>query len=59
LDSISFGVPHWADWQEKTRAISPREKMPFEVTPIIPYLTRYSAAAAVESPSNSAIAKNQ
>ncbi|MGH9741230.1 MAG: hypothetical protein ACRD51_02635 [Candidatus Acidiferrum sp.] len=39
--------------------ISPREKMPFEVTPIIPYLTRYTATAAAEHGSKMAIAKNQ
>jgi hypothetical protein len=45
----------------KTKAASPnsaREKMPFEVTPLVPYLTRYAESPAATADSNAAVALN-
>src|SRR5216684_4100417 len=39
--------------------LSPRDKMPFEVTPLVPYLTRYVEAAAAQADSKAAMAFNQ
>ena len=39
--------------------ISARDKMPFEVTPLVPYLTRYVEASAAPPESNTAVAFNQ
>ncbi len=39
--------------------LSPREKMPFEVTPIIPYLTRYVETSAANENSIVPVAENQ
>src|SRR5229473_728955 len=39
--------------------LSPRDKMPFEVTPLVPYLTRYVEAAAAQADSKTAVALNQ
>jgi hypothetical protein len=38
--------------------ISARDKMPFEVTPLVPYLTRYVEVSAVQIDSNAAMAFN-
>lgn len=38
---------------------SPREKMPFEVTPLVPYLTRYVETAGKSADSNATAALNQ
>jgi hypothetical protein len=38
---------------------SPREKMPFEVTPLVPYLTRYVETAGKSAGSNATAALNQ
>ncbi len=46
----------------KTKPVSlnsPREKMPFEVTPLVPYLTRYVESAEQAADSNAAVALNQ
>ena len=46
----------------KTKAAAPnsaREKMPFEVTPLVPYLTRYAESAEAAADSNAAVALNQ
>jgi hypothetical protein len=46
----------------KTKASAPnsaREKMPFEVTPLVPYLTRYAESAEAAVDSNAAVALNQ
>jgi len=46
----------------KTKAMAPnstREKMPFEVTPLVPYLTRYVESAEAAADSNAAVALNQ
>lgn len=45
----------------KTKAAAPnsaREKMPFEVTPLVPYLTRYTESPAATADSNAAVALN-
>jgi hypothetical protein len=44
---------------QQTAPVSPREKMPFEVTPMMPYLTRYVETS--ETPDNSIVpvAENQ
>src|SRR6266849_3216443 len=39
--------------------LSGRDKMPFEVTPLVPYLTRYVEVSAVQAGSDVAIAFNQ
>ncbi len=39
--------------------MSVRDKMPFEVTPLVPYLTRYIELSAVEADSDRAMAFNQ
>lgn len=39
--------------------LSGRDKMPFEVTPFNPYLTRYGAAAIVADPAKADLAKKQ
>ena len=39
--------------------LSGRDKMPFEVTPLVPYLTRYVEVSAVQAGSDAAIASNQ
>jgi hypothetical protein len=39
--------------------LSARDKMPFEVTPLVPYLTRYVEAAAGQGDSNATMAFNQ
>lgn len=38
---------------------SPREKMPFEVTPLVPYLTRYVETAGKSADADAALALNQ
>jgi len=38
---------------------SPREKMPFEVTPLMPYLTRYVETAGKTADADAAVALNQ
>jgi hypothetical protein len=38
--------------------MSARDKMPFEVTPLVPYLTRYVEASAAQADSNTAMAFN-
>jgi hypothetical protein len=46
----------------KTKAAAPnsaREKMPFEVTPLVPYLMRYAESAEAVVNSNAAVALNQ
>src|SRR5882672_9375605 len=46
----------------KTKPVSPnspREKMPFEVTPLVPYLTRYVESAEEAADSSAAVALNQ
>ena len=48
----------WSDQAEllKTKPISlvsPREKMPFEVTPFMPFLTRYESSKAGNKPPES------
>jgi len=57
-------VDPWSDRINlmKTRQMAPvsaREKMPFEVTPIIPYLTRYAETTAAQESSSVSIAKNK
>jgi hypothetical protein len=45
----------------KTKAASPnsaREKMPFEVTPLVPYLTRYAESSAAPTDSDAAVTLN-
>jgi hypothetical protein len=45
----------------KTKAAAPnsaREKMPFEVTPLVPYLTRYAESTEAVVDSNAAVALN-
>jgi len=39
--------------------LSGRDKMPFEVTPLVPYLTRYVEVSAAQAGSDAAIASNQ
>jgi hypothetical protein len=39
--------------------MSARDKMPFEVTPLVPYLTRYVEVAAAPADPDAAIAFNQ
>jgi hypothetical protein len=39
--------------------VSARDKMPFEVTPLVPYLTRYVEVAAAPADPDAAIAFNQ
>jgi hypothetical protein len=39
--------------------LSPRDKMPFAVTPLVPYLTRYVETSAAQADSDAAIALNQ
>src|SRR5713226_8563522 len=39
--------------------LSGRDKMPFEVTPLVPYLTRYVEVSSAQAYSNAAIASNQ
>jgi hypothetical protein len=39
--------------------LSGRDKMPFEVTPLVPYLTRYVESSAAQADSNAAMAFNQ
>lgn len=38
--------------------LSAREKMPFQVTPFMPYLTRYESAATAGDPTRDAVKKN-
>jgi hypothetical protein len=38
--------------------LSPRDKMPFEVTPLVPYLTRYVEAPAAQADSKAAMAND-
>ncbi len=57
-------VDPWSDRINlmKTRQMAPvsaREKMPFEVTPIIPYLTRYVETTGAQEGSIVPVAKNQ
>jgi hypothetical protein len=42
-----------------TTLLSPRDKMPFAVTPLVPYLTRYVESSEVRAGSNAAVALNQ
>jgi len=39
--------------------LSGRDKLPFEVTPLVPYLTRFVEVSAAQAYSNAAIASNQ
>lgn len=39
--------------------LSPRDKLPFAVTPLVPYLTRYVETSAAQLDPNAAIALNQ
>jgi hypothetical protein len=39
--------------------LSARDKMPFEVTPLVPYLTRYVEVSAAQVDSKTAMAFNQ
>jgi hypothetical protein len=39
--------------------LSPRDKMPFEVTPLVPYLTRYVEGSVAQADSKPAMAFNQ
>jgi hypothetical protein len=39
--------------------VSPREKIPFEVTPMMPYLTRLVETSAAGENSTTSVAKNQ
>jgi hypothetical protein len=55
-------IDAWSDKIELTKSnrvplISPREKMPFEVTPIFPYVTRIAVPDSATPASNNAIAK--
>jgi hypothetical protein len=55
-------IDAWSDKIELTKSnrvplISPREKMPFEVTPIFPYVTRIAVPDSATAASNNAIAK--
>ena len=42
-----------------TAPLSARDKMPFEVTPLVPYLTRYVEISASHPGSDEAIGFNQ
>ena len=42
-----------------TALLSARDKMPFEVTPLVPYLTRYVEVSASSADSKTAVALNQ
>ena len=39
--------------------LSPRDKMPFEITPLVPYLTRYVEVTAAPADSKTVVALNQ
>lgn len=52
-DSIKLMKTH------QTAPLSPREKMPFEVTPIIPYLTRYVETSGASTPPTASLAVNR
>ncbi len=57
LDPWSAGV---SLMKSKPMALlSARDKMPFEVTPLVPYLTRYVEASAAQADSTAAVAFNQ
>jgi hypothetical protein len=57
LDSWSAGV---SLMKSKPMALlSARDKMPFEVTPLVPYLTRYVETSAAQADSTAAVAFNQ
>lgn len=40
------------------RLLSPRDKMPFAVTPLVPYLTRYVESSAAQADRNATVALN-
>jgi hypothetical protein len=42
-----------------TAPTSARDKMPFEVTPLVPYLTRYVEVTGAQAESKTAVAFNQ
>ncbi len=57
LDPWSAGV---SLMKSKPMALlSARDKMPFEVTPLVPYLTRYTEVSAAQADSKAAMALNQ
>jgi hypothetical protein len=57
LDPWSAGV---SLMKSKPMALlSARDKMPFEVTPLVPYLTRYVEASAAQADATAAVAFNQ